>query len=118
VAPAQASQLGARTSLRSYLEALVVKQRGSAIVIDPATGEIQAAWNLQAAVENAYPPGSTAKIVEATAALEEDLFAPGDRIMCQGVPPLQPRSIRTVASAPQRTGSANNTCKRNDRRAG
>jgi cell division protein FtsI/penicillin-binding protein 2 len=88
VAPAQASQLGARTSLRSYLEALVVNQRGSAIVIDPATGEIQAAWNLQAAVENAYPPGSAAKIVEATAALEEGLVAPGARIMCQEVPPL------------------------------
>jgi cell division protein FtsI/penicillin-binding protein 2 len=96
IAPAQASQFGARTSLRSYLEALVVNQRGAAIVIDPATGEIRAAWNLRAAVEDAYPPGSTAKIVEATAALEEDLFAPGDRIVCQGVPPILGSVYRCV----------------------
>ena len=88
ITPDQASRLHARASLQAHLDSLTAGRRGSAIVISPATGEIRAAWNLRAATEDAYPPGSTAKIVEGTAVLEEGLMTPRDRIVCRGVPPL------------------------------
>ncbi|HUI41661.1 MAG TPA: penicillin-binding transpeptidase domain-containing protein [Terriglobia bacterium] len=82
------SRLEAQKSLQSTLDALTAGRRGSAIAINPASGEILAAWNLRAATEDAYPPGSAAKLVAAAAALEEGLMTPRDRIVCRGAPPL------------------------------
>ena len=73
---------------------------GTAIVMDPRTGEILAlanyptynpnAFNKVAspqvrrnrAIEEIYEPGSTFKIVTASAAIEEGVFAPDDMIDC------------------------------------
>ena len=75
-------------SVQTYLTSLTQSRRGSAIVINPATGEILAAWNLKDAVNDAYPPGSTAKIVTVAAALEERLVTAGEHLICRRVPPL------------------------------
>ena len=73
---------------------------GTAIVMDPRTGEILALANaptfdpneahkveakarINEALQNIYEPGSTFKIVAFSAALEEGLARPDDRIDCQ-----------------------------------
>jgi cell division protein FtsI (penicillin-binding protein 3) len=70
---------------------------GTAIIMDPATGEVLALANAPAvdpnlyaefpkaqwmnrAVQGIYEPGSTFKIVTASAAMEERVFSPGDMI--------------------------------------
>lgn len=96
------SSLRAEHNLQSYLNSLASGRHGSAIVIDPSTGEILAAWNLRQATRDAYPPGSVAKIVEAAAALEEGLMTPRDRIVCRRIPPLLGPAYRcTHPPAPQ-----------------
>lgn len=83
-----ASPLRTHGSLQSYLTSLTQGRRGSAIAINPATGEVLAAWNLKGAVNDAYPPGSAAKVVTLVAALEEGHVTPGEHLICQRVPPL------------------------------
>jgi cell division protein FtsI (penicillin-binding protein 3) len=73
---------------------------GTAIVLDPHTGEILALANapsfdpnnartatdaarINEALQNIYEPGSTFKIVAYSAAIEEGLVKPDDRIDCQ-----------------------------------
>ncbi len=73
---------------------------GTAIVLDPHTGEILALANapsfdpndarrapaearVNQALQNIYEPGSTFKIVAYSAAIEEGLVTPEDRIDCQ-----------------------------------
>ena len=73
---------------------------GTAIVLDPHTGEILALANapsfdpnnareaspqarINEALQNIYEPGSTFKIVAYSAAIEEKLVKPEDRIECQ-----------------------------------
>jgi cell division protein FtsI (penicillin-binding protein 3) len=73
---------------------------GTAIVLDPHTGEILALANapsfdpnnartaspqerVNQALQNIYEPGSTFKIVAYSAAIEEGLVKPDDRIDCQ-----------------------------------
>jgi len=73
---------------------------GSAIVLDPRTGEILALANMPTfdpnnvgatraevrsnwAIQNIYEPGSTFKIVAFSAAIEEGLVRPSDKINCQ-----------------------------------
>ena len=81
---------------------------GSVVVMDPATGEIlaMASWpqfnpnllseNLRMpAVQGVYEPGSTFKIVTASALLEEGLIKPTDLIDCsQGFIKFPGRTIR------------------------
>jgi cell division protein FtsI/penicillin-binding protein 2 len=84
----QASPMATAGSLQPYLSSLTAGRRGSAIAINPATGEVLAAWNLEGAANDAYPPGSTAKVVISTAALEDGHVAPDEHLMCRRVPPL------------------------------
>jgi cell division protein FtsI/penicillin-binding protein 2 len=91
-----ASLLQAQQNLQSYLNSLTAQEHGSAIVINPLTGEICAAWNLRRATMDAYPPGSTSKIVEAAAALEQGLLTPSDHIVCRRIPPLLGPNYRCV----------------------
>ncbi len=88
VALAVSSARGADASLPRYVRTLMRGHRGVALVSNPATGEILALSNKEMAFESAFPPGSTAKIVTAAAALEEKVISPSDRIFCQRVPPL------------------------------
>ena len=83
-------------SLQAYLDSFMSSERGVVIVLNPKTGEIRAAWRLQAGIHDAYPPGSTAKIVESAAALEEGLLSPSEDIFCRGVPALLGSSYRCV----------------------
>jgi cell division protein FtsI/penicillin-binding protein 2 len=88
--------LHAQQNFQTYLDSVTANRHGSAIVVNPSTGKVLAAWNLRRAIEDAYPPGSTAKIVEATAALEEGVITPRDRIFCRRIPPLLGQAYRCV----------------------
>lgn len=76
------------SSLQSFLDDLMRGQKGAAIITNPSTGEVLAVSNPRVAFEQVFPPGSTAKIVESAAALEEGAITPQDRILCQRVPEL------------------------------
>ena len=69
---------------------------GDVIISDPSTGEILAAWNLESGRRDSYPPGSTAKIVESVAALEEGVVTGQDAVVCRGVPPVLGERYRCV----------------------
>ncbi|MBI1983684.1 MAG: hypothetical protein HYS61_05755 [Acidobacteria bacterium] len=86
--------LRAQEDLQSFLDNLMTGRRGAVLVANPATGEILAVWNAKAAFGNTYPPGSTAKLVEAAALLEERKLAPAERLSCRGVPELLGESHR------------------------
>lgn len=78
--------LHAEDNLQAFLSSLLRGRRGAAIVSNPMTGELLAIENPRMAMDRAFPPGSTAKLVEAAAALEEGVISPGDRIFCRRVP--------------------------------
>lgn len=88
------TRLHAQQKFQAYLKFLTAGRHGSAIAVNPGTGEVRAAWNLRQATMDAYRPGSTAKIVEAVASLEEGLIAPQDRVVCRRIPPLLGRAYR------------------------
>jgi cell division protein FtsI (penicillin-binding protein 3) len=85
---------------------------GSAIIMEPRSGEILALANWPTfnpnafattdeadrrnrAIQDLYEPGSTFKVVTASAAIEEGLIAPGDPINCSpGYITFGPRVIR------------------------
>ena len=69
---------------------------GCVLVSDPRTGEITAAWNLERGLHDAYPPGSTAKIVESAAALESGVISPEEQVVCLRVPPILGEPFRCV----------------------
>ena len=87
--PAQAAQ-----RLQLFVNALMRGRQGAVVVSNPVTGEVLAVWNPEAAFGRAYPPGSTAKIVEAAVALEEGLISPRDQIHCRRVPELLGEAYR------------------------
>jgi cell division protein FtsI/penicillin-binding protein 2 len=99
----------AASSLQSFLNGLMQKHRGNVLVADPRTGYLLAAWNSRQAFEAAYPPGSTAKLFTAAAAMDEGLISPSEEIFCRRVPELlgepfhcshpAPDGAFTVASA-------------------
>lgn len=72
--------------LQSSVARLMQGKVGAAIVSDPRTGQILAVWNSQKALQQAYAPGSTAKVVVSAAALEEGVISASDRIQCRRVP--------------------------------
>jgi cell division protein FtsI (penicillin-binding protein 3) len=95
----QAIQYQVERALQGAVERSHAKS-GSAIVLDPRTGEILALANAPSfdpnavaaspadnrrnwALQNIYEPGSTFKIVAYSAAIEKGLAKPDDRIDCQ-----------------------------------
>jgi cell division protein FtsI (penicillin-binding protein 3) len=95
----QMTQYRTERALVAAVEAARAKS-GTAIVLDPRTGEILALANapsfdsnnartaspesrINEALQNIYEPGSTFKIVAYSAAIEEGLVKPEDRIECQ-----------------------------------
>jgi cell division protein FtsI/penicillin-binding protein 2 len=78
-----------------------VPQPAVLMIMQPSTGEIlavaqNAAANAQGtpALTGQYPPGSTFKVVTATAGLERGLIAPGQPVDCPGVYEIDGRAIR------------------------
>jgi cell division protein FtsI/penicillin-binding protein 2 len=84
----------AQQRLQPFVKALMRERRGAVIVSNPMSGEILAVWNPEAAFGRGYPPGSTAKIVEAAVALQEGLISPRDQIHCRRVPELLGEAYR------------------------
>jgi cell division protein FtsI (penicillin-binding protein 3) len=95
----QSIQYKAESALQAAVERSRAKS-GTAIVLDPRTGEILALANAPSfdpnnvaastaearsnwALQNIYEPGSTFKIVAFSAALDRNLVRPEDRIDCQ-----------------------------------
>ncbi len=95
----QVVQFRAEQAIKAAVERSRAKS-GTAIVLDPRTGEILALANAPAfdpnivgkegeqarandALQNIYEPGSTFKIVAHSAALEEGLAKPDEKIDCQ-----------------------------------
>jgi cell division protein FtsI/penicillin-binding protein 2 len=76
----------AEENLQALLETSMRHRQGTVLISNPATGEILAAWNLRVALDRTFSPGSTAKLVSATAALEDGVISPEDRILCRRVP--------------------------------
>jgi cell division protein FtsI/penicillin-binding protein 2 len=74
--------------LQPYLTTVMRGHRGAAIVANPATGQILAVWNSSEAFDKAFPPGSTAKLVASTAALEEGVISPTEKNFCRRTPEL------------------------------
>jgi cell division protein FtsI/penicillin-binding protein 2 len=86
--------LRAQQSLQDFVHVLRRGRRGALIVSNPRTGEILALANPETVFARAFPPGSTAKLVESAVALEEGLISPDDRIFCRQVPELLGRAYR------------------------
>jgi cell division protein FtsI/penicillin-binding protein 2 len=61
----------AEENLQTFLNTRMRPRQGAVLISNPTTGEILAAWNSRLAFDRAVPPGSTAKLVSAAAALEE-----------------------------------------------
>lgn len=78
--------LRAAESLQVFVNHLMPAKAGVVIVSDPRTGRILALLNPQGAFKEAYPPGSTAKLVVSAAALEENIISPSERIQCRRIP--------------------------------
>jgi len=83
-----APHLRATENLQPFLHQLLQGKQGAVIVSDPRTGRILAIWNSHSALQEAFPLGSTAKVVASAAALEERVIAPTERIQCRRVPRL------------------------------
>ena len=80
--------LEAQDDLQSFVNNLMSGRRGAAIVSNPATGEVLAIQNARVVFGQAFPPGSTAKLVEAAALLEEGKLEPAGSVYCRLVPEL------------------------------
>jgi cell division protein FtsI/penicillin-binding protein 2 len=88
VALASSRGLRAAEGLPGFVARAMQGKAGAVIVSDPRTGQVLALWNQQAGFEQAYAPGSTAKLVVSAAALEEGIITPSDKILCRRVPRL------------------------------
>ncbi len=90
------------SAIQQAAEAAIADQDKPTVLLamQPSTGELlavaqNAAANAQGtpALTGQYPPGSTFKIVTATAAIERGLTAPGQPVGCPGVFTIQGRAI-------------------------
>ena len=95
-------QLGAQPSgkLQHFLNDLMQNRRGAVLVSDPRRGHLLAVWNSRQAFEEAYPPGSTAKLFTSAAAMEEGLVSPSEEIFCRRIPEALGESFRCSHPAP------------------
>ncbi len=91
------------SNLQRSAEAILAKrpQPAALLVMQPSTGELlaiaqNAAANAQGsiALTGQYPPGSTFKVVTATAALDRGLIVPGKPVDCPGIFTVDGRQIR------------------------
>lgn len=111
------------SAFQQYVEKLFIHRAGSAIAVDPDTGRILALvskpdydlnlfspsisareWKElnsdlvhpleNRAIRGLYPPGSTFKIVTATAALAERVVRPDEKIVCKGELELAGQAFR------------------------
>ena len=82
------ADLSAAENLQLFVSHLLQGKAGAVIVSDPRTGQALAIWDPQSAFQEAYRPGSTAKLVVSAAALEEGIISPSERILCRRVPRL------------------------------
>jgi len=92
--------LRAAESLEPFLNHLMQEKQGAVIVSDPRTGRVLAIYNPETAFEEAYPLGSTAKLVLSAAALEEGVITPAERILCRRVPRLLGESYHCTHPPP------------------
>jgi len=81
-------RLEGQEAVQRYVDYLMQGRSGAVLVSNPASGRIRAVWNADVAGGRAFPPGSTAKLVESAAALEEGMLSPSERIRCRRVPEL------------------------------
>ncbi len=86
----------AQGGLQEFLNALMRGHRGAVIISNPSTGEIRAVWNAAVAFNQAFPPGSTAKLVESAALLEERKISSTDQVHCLRIPELLGESFHCV----------------------
>ncbi len=95
------------SSVQQAAEAAIADQDKPAVllVMQPSTGELLAVAQNPAAnalgtpaLTGLYPPGSTFKVVTATAALNRGLIAPGQPTDCPGVLDVQGRQITNHGS--------------------
>lgn len=87
---------GARAgdSVQAGINKIMVGTGGAAIVSDPRSGRILAVWNRRVIFQQAFPPGSTAKLVTSAVALENNLIAPEEKLNCRRVPALLGEAYR------------------------
>jgi len=83
-----APRLEGQEAVQRSVDSLMRGRSGAVLVSNPASGRIRAVWKAEVAAGRAFPPGSTAKLVECAAALEEGLLSPSERIWCRRVPEL------------------------------
>lgn len=101
--PGQRVTLTLDSAVQQAAEAAIADQDKptALLIMQPSTGELlavaqNAAANAQGtpALTGRYPPGSTFKVVTASAAIERGLAAPGQPIDCPGVFTVQGRAIK------------------------
>ena len=80
--------LRADEGLQHFVDRLMRATQGSVIVSEPCSGRVLAVWNQQVAFRQAFPPGSTAKLIVSAAVLEEGVITPSQSIICRRVPRL------------------------------
>lgn len=76
----------AQQTFQARLDKIMKGMSGAVIVSNPRTGVILAIWNHEVAFQNAFPPGSTAKIVASAMALENNLVRATEKINCRRIP--------------------------------
>jgi cell division protein FtsI/penicillin-binding protein 2 len=104
-----APSLHAEQNFQSFLNELMRERKGAVIVSNPETGQLLAVWDAPAGFAAAFPPGSAAKLVASTAALEEGVISPWDRVLCRRVPELLGEAYHCshpLAAAPFTVSSA------------
>jgi len=74
--------------LQTSVDEIMKGTGGAVIVSDPRSGRILAIWNRRVGFQQAFPPGSTAKLVASAMALEGNLITPEEKLNCRRVPAL------------------------------
>ena len=89
-----ASHVQAEDHLQASVDEIMMGTGGAAILTDPRSGRILAVWNRHVIFQQAFPPGSTAKLVTSAMALEKDLITSEEKLNCRRVPALLGEAYR------------------------